>query len=252
MAVAANDLVVYGSATMGDDDVATQIGGAIDTTVRLVFTDITPAGLIEVVSDNVGDTTQTLTVYGRNSAGELISESKTVNGLTSVDFTSTWERLLRATLSGAGAGIITLRKNAAAGDLMVFAAGEIEIRRPFYNAVAEGSGGATRTYYEKIFMKNNNVTSSLTNAVISENADPTAKVSFDLESTLDGTDDNGVGNNRQVAPSGYTFDSANKNVANSQNHSPSGAQGIWLLLTLSPGDLATNSYYTLRETGETA
>jgi len=252
MAVSATDIVVYGSATMADDDVTTQIGGAIDTTVRLVFTDISPAGLIEVVSSNAGDTTQTLTVYGRNSAGELISEAKTVNGLSVIDFTTTFERLLKATLSGAGAGTITLRKDGNAGDLMVFEAGVTEIRRPFYNAVAEGSGGAQRTYYEKVFFKNNNGTSSLTNAVISEFADPTTKVTFDLESSLNGTDDNGGGNNRQVAPGGYTFDSAAKDVANSKNHSPSSAQGVWLKLTLDPGDLATNSYYTLRETGETA
>ena len=84
-----------------------------------------------------------------------------------------------------------------------------------------------------------------------EQADPSGKVAFALESTLNGSDDNGVGNNRLVAPSGYTFDSAAKNVANSQNHSAQAGQGVWLELSLTAGDTAVKSNVVLRESGQT-
>jgi hypothetical protein len=126
-----------------------------------------------------------------------------------------------------------------------------QVRRPFYNAEANPSGGATKYYYEKVFIRNNNTTIALTNASIAEQSDPSAKVDFALESTLNGTDTNGSGNNRQVAPAGYSFDSATKNVANSQNHSPSSGQGTWMRLTLAGGDAAQNTYWVPREAGST-
>ena len=164
MSVVASDLVVYGSASMPDDDTPTGIGGAIDTSIRIVFTDITPAGVIEMVSDAAGDTTQTVTIYGRDSAGTLINDAKTLNGTTVVDFTGTFERILKIVISAAHTGVVTIRKDGAAGDLAVIESGVLEIRRPFYNALAQDSGGSERKYYEKIFMKNTNGTTTLTSA----------------------------------------------------------------------------------------
>ena len=86
--------------------------------------------------------------------------------------------------------------------------------------------------------------------MVSEIADPLDKITFMLPATLDDTGDNGA-NNRLVAPAG-TFDSAAKNVANAQTHSPGTAQGVWVALTLTNGDVAAKSSFTLRESGETA
>lgn len=249
MAIADTDLLFYGSADMPDDDSNLEIGGAIDETVKIEFTDIDAAGAVEAVSSDGGDTSQTITLYGRNEAGELISSAKTMNGVTPVDFDGTFERLLKVTLSGVGAGTITVRKDGDAGDLMVLEAGITEIRRIFYSALAEESGGSERKYYEKIFAKNAHGTLTLTSAVITENADPSGKCAFDLESSLDGTDTNGAGNNRQVAPGGYSFDSAAKNVANSQNLSAGSAQGIWMELTLAAGTAPAKTSVTMRLTG---
>lgn len=251
MSIIASELIAYGSASMPDDDTPQNIGGAIDTSIRIAFTDLTVAGLVEVVSSNAGDTTQTVTVYGRNAAGELISEVKTLNGTTPVDFTSTFERLLKAVINASHTGTVTLRKDGAAGDLMVFEPGVLQIRRPFYNAAAEASGGSQRKYYEKVFFKNTNGSLTLTGAVIAEQADPTGNVAFALESSLNGSDTNGASNNRQVAPGGYTFNSTTKNVANSQNLTSGAAQGIWLELTLAAGAAAADSSFTLRCSGNT-
>lgn len=260
MAVIESDLVVYGSASMPDDDTPTGIGGAIDLTKKIVFTDIgVTTGTVSYVSDNAGDTTQTVTIYGRDDAGVLISEADTLTGTAAVTTTSNFERITKIVISATYIGTITFTDNANASAVICTTEGTgvvttaiLEVRRPFYNAVAEASGGATRTYYEKIFFKNNNATSALTNSTIAEVAGGIAgKIAFDLESALDGTDTNGVGN-RQTQTGGYTFDSATKNVANVQVHTAGASQGVWIELTLVDGDTATNSTYTLRESGETA
>jgi hypothetical protein len=128
-----------------------------------------------------------------------------------------------------------------------------EVRRIFYNAEAEASGGSTRNYYEKIFAKNTHGTLAVTNAQILEQADPSTFVDFALEATLDGTTTNGAGNNRRTVGdwSGLTFNSSAKNVANSQNHTAGAAQGIVLKLTLAAGTAAAETYVDMRESGST-
>ncbi|RDH86373.1 MAG: hypothetical protein DIZ78_09390 [endosymbiont of Escarpia spicata] len=251
MPVDASEIIVYGSASMPDDDTPTNIGGAIDITVRVVFTDIAATDQVEIVSDAAGDTTQTVTIHGRNAAGELISDAMSLNGTTVVLSTETFERILKIVVSAAHTGTITVRDQDTDTTIASIESGVLEIRRPFYNAAAEASGGAERKYYEKVFFKNTDPVLSLTGATISEQADPSGNVAFALETTLDGTDTNGVGNDRQTAPATYTFDSTTKNVANSQNHTAGAGQGVWLELTLAAGAAATNTTVTPRESGTT-
>ena len=128
-----------------------------------------------------------------------------------------------------------------------------EIQRPFYNAAAEPSSGSQRIYYEKIFVHNAHASTALTSATIAEVAEGIyADVEFDLESTRDGTDTNGVGNDRQTEGdlSTYTFDSSTKDVANSQNFTAGASQGVWLTLTLEAGDAAADSFYKVQTSGQ--
>lgn len=327
MPVTARDLVFYGSANMQETDSGTQ-GGAISTSKRPVFADVTPTGNVQIVSSAAGDTTQTVTVTGRDGAGVIISEGKTLNGTTAVAMTTntSWERLLKGVKSATCAGDVAVEaatatrtgtaQAGAAGSITLDAgasgtddfykdeiiritsgtgAGQIrrissyngttkvavperdfatppdntsvfriskgfyfekspaeilEVRRAFYNAAADVSGGSSRDYYEKIFCKNIHGSLALTGATIAEQADPSGKVSFALETTLDGS---GTSTDRRTAPGAGvgTFDNATKNVANSQNHSFGSAQGIWLKLTLAAGDAAQKTSYTLREQGTT-
>ena len=247
MSIQPDEIKLYGSAVMPDDDSTTNIGGAVDLTKKVEFTDISPQGTVEAVSSNSGDN-QTLTIYGRNPAGEIVSEAHALNGTTVVSFSTTFERILRAVLSAAAAGTVTIRESGGGDDLITMEPGITEVRRPFYNASTPSSG--TREYYEKVFFRNESSEGlTLTNAVIKETSDPSGKIDFALESTLDGNDTNGSGNNRQVAPSGYTFDSNDKNVANNQNHTANASQGVWLRLTLGSGDAAMKTTYTLSEEG---
>lgn len=250
MPVAASDIRYYGCANHQETDSGTQ-GGAINTSVKVEFDDITPTGVIEMVSSNAGDTTQTVQITGRTAAGVLTQETKTLNGTTAVDFATSWERIIKVVKSGTTAGTITLRKDGAAGDLVIMDKTPHEIltvRRPFYDVSADASGGSTRNFYEKIFAKNGHATLALTNAVVTEQSDPSGKITFGLPATLD---DSGTSTNRITAPASITFDSAAKNVANSQNLTAGAAQGIWLNLTLNAGDAATKTTYTSRVSGTT-
>jgi len=125
-----------------------------------------------------------------------------------------------------------------------------EVRRPFYNASADPS--LTKTYYEKTFIKNTSTGLALTSSFVAEFADPSGKITFALATAKDDTGTNGGGNNRQVAPSsGVTvFDNSAKDVPSSSLGSGE-AIGVWLKLTLAPGDTAQNTTYTPRIQGAT-
>jgi hypothetical protein len=250
MAIASTDLKWYGSAVMPDNDITTSIGGAINLLIKIEFTDITPTGAVEMLSSNGADTTQTVTITGRNAAGEVISETKTLAGGVTVDFTSLWERILKVVMSTTAVGTVTIRKDGAAGDLVTLEPGLTQVRRLFYSPLSEEVGGATRTYYEKIFVKNTHGTLSLTNSVVSEFADPLTFCNFALEVSLNGTDTNGAGN-RQTHTGGYTFNSTAKNVVNGQNLTAGAAQGVWMSLTLTAGLAPAKSSVTMRITGDT-
>ncbi len=331
MSIIGSDIVLYGSANMRETDSGAQ-GGALDTSRRVVFDDIDPAGNIEIVSSAGADTTQSVTITGRDSAGVLISEAKTLNGVTPVAMTAQtdWERLLKATKSAGTAGdvaamavtktrtntLVDAAQNTASqmayavldagasgtddfyngmvirtitgtgpnqlrriidydgttkrayvnrdwdvlpdvtttysvspGMVFELVPFEVmEVRRPFYDVLAEAPGGSDRDYYEKVFWRNNHPTLSLSSAQIIEQADPSGRLDFGLAATLD---DTGASTNRRTAPGGITFDNAAKAVANSGNHSAGAAQGCWLHLNLPAGTPATKTTYTLRETGAT-
>lgn len=251
MPVQSSDIVAYGSAVMPEDDTTTNIGGAIDTATRVVFTDMQATGTVGVYSSNTADN-QTVTITGRDSTGVIVSESLTLSGTTKVTGTQQFERILKIVLSAAAAGTVTVEDNQATPNKIVdIEPGVTTVRRIFYNASADAPGGAVRKFYEKIFIKNTNATLALLNAQIREQSDPPGKFAFALESVLNGTDTNGTGNNRQVDPAGYTFDSNAKNVAGG-DLTPGDAQGVWIELTLNPGDAAQKVTYTLNTSGTSA
>lgn len=250
MAIVASDIVVYGSASMPDDDTPTAIGGAIDQDVLIAFTDLSADDTIEIVSSAAGDTTQTVTVYGRNAAGEIVSEAiGPLTGTTFVGGATTFERILKIVMSATAVGNVTIRDASADVAIAVIPIGALEIRRPFYNAAAESGSGSARAYYEKVFISNDHATLTLTEAVLSL-TDGSGLISFAMETTLDNSDNNG-GGNRQTHAGGYTFDATPKNVVNSQNLTALSAQGVWLKLTLAAGEAAANTSFTLTTTGQT-
>lgn len=253
MSVVATDIVVYGAANVAETDGVTQ-GGAIDTTVRYVFDDATLANTlndtVDVVSDDAGDTTQTVTVTGRDAGGAIVSEVFSLNGLTIQNGAQTFERILKIVKSASTTGNITVERNSDATDIGVLEPALLEMRRPFYNVSADAAGGSSREFYEKLFVRNNNGTNDLLGATIKENADSLSKITFDLEDAKD--DNNQTADRLDTAPTGMqgSFDSADKTVPGTDLGSGE-AIGVWIKLTLAAGDAAAKGTWTIEVTGST-
>jgi len=251
MSVTAAELIVYGSANMPEDNVSTS-GGAIDLTTKIVFTDIAATDQVTVISDAAGDTTQTVTVYGRNAGGTIVSEALSLNGTVRVTGAVAFERILKVVVNAAHTGTITIARDNTPTftEIATMETGILTLRRLFYDASADASGGSSRDYYEKVFIKNTNATFTLNAAAIVEQADPTTLITFDLEDAINDT--NSLSDRLDTAPSGMlgTFTGASKNVPG--GILAAGASiGVWLKLTLAAGTAAAKSTYTLRTSGTT-
>tara|TARA_R110002072_G_scaffold302699_2_gene487443 strand:+ start:9513 stop:10268 length:756 start_codon:yes stop_codon:yes gene_type:complete len=247
MTLLATDTKLYGSAAMPENETDVNIGGVIDLTTLISFTRLDVDSIIEVVSDNAADT-MNITLTGRAPNGTLLTETVALNGLTVVDVPNTFKRLLKVELAVAAAGTITVRKDAAAGDLMSFPAGVTTIRRPFMFVAADVATGLDRVFYEKIFFRNDNATDALLTATIALGVNPGGVFAFDLDATLDANSTNGVGNNRSVAPVGFTFDGTEKSVPGGDLTEAS-AIGIWLELSLAKGAAAADEEFRLDLSG---
>ena len=129
-----------------------------------------------------------------------------------------------------------------------------QCRRPFYNVAADPS--AAKTYYEKVFVFNNNTLTSLATSTINEQATGIyAKVAYALASTF-GQSDAQTSTNRVTVPGagiGAWKENTDNDVAlpNSQNFTFNDGCGVWLRLSLSAGDTAQNSYYEMQVKGQT-
>ena len=112
--VSRQDLRIYGSANMPEDDTSTT-GGAIATSVKAFFDDMAATANIQIVSSSASDTTQTVTVTGRKPSGNIITEVKTLNGTTAVPMTTntSWERLLKAVKSATTTGDVAVESATA-------------------------------------------------------------------------------------------------------------------------------------------
>src|SRR5690554_5511368 len=166
MAISASELVAYASANMPTDDESTS-GGAIDDTIRVVFTPLAADDDIEVVSSSGSDTTQDVTVVARAPNGEVVTDTVTLNGTTPVGFEfgtsgEAIERVLSVTMDGDAAGTVTIRRGSGGATVGTIPAGERGFRRLFINAASDPDTQTER--YEKIFLKNTNSTLALLNA----------------------------------------------------------------------------------------
>lgn len=99
MSVIENEVYFYGSANMPEDEVSL-VGGAVDMSKLIFFNDITPNGLMDYVSSSASDTATVLTTTGRDAAGVLQSEPKTLTGTTVVNGSQTYERIEKVVQSG--------------------------------------------------------------------------------------------------------------------------------------------------------
>lgn len=190
---------------------------------------------------SIGQVLRTTGGTGPNQIREIVDIDTTLDYLYVRDFTVTPDGTTTYSIHNG----MVFEKSIASAEVM-------ECRRIAYDNAAEAAGGSQRDVYEKIFLYNLSTDTDLTNAVLEEVAGgAAAKIDFDLETSLDGTDNNG--GVRTVAPGGYTFDSNAKDIGDSGdgNFDFGAGQGVWARVRLPAGEPAANSYYTFRVTGTT-
>jgi hypothetical protein len=246
MSVSGADLVVYMANNKPTND-SSIAGGNINSYIRATFDDPSSTVAINFFSTSALDV-QDVSVTGRNAGGSITSETITLNGISTVVTSNTYERILTCVLSSGAVGVIT-----ASGDgvnkLTDIPATESGFCRPFYDATASSS--VSKTLYDKVFVKNNNGTSTLNNATLIEvSSGLYSKIDFGLED--DKQSDQTI-INRTTAPTGIGggFGAGPSGMVSSEL-AAADYQGVWLQLSLSAGETATNSFYQVQVSGTTA
>lgn len=254
MAISSTDLIFYSSANPTTSDSGTS-GGAVDRDMRVIFTDISAADTVEILSSAAGDTTQTVTITGRRADGVIVSDPLALNGTTVVTSTETFERILKVVMSADAVGVVTVRKqsdNVTIGQIPV---GERGFLRMFYDATAyaSGSGSGTKLLYQKIFLCNVHTSLALLNAVIELTSDPSSVVTFRLE---DAVNDNNSSANRLTEPTGLdanSWDDTAKSVPGGYlgdaTTSTKDEIGVWVRLSLTEGLAPSEGSFVLTVTG---
>lgn len=249
MSITSAELIGYGAASRPIDDVSTT-GGAIDIQDRPVFTQLGSNAALECLSANAGDTTQTLTVTGRDATGTYSTSTAALNGTSIIQLSpaTVFERVLTAHLSGTAAGVVTLRKTSAGSTIGTIPVGELGFFAMFINSFSSGSG---QLRYEKMFFKNTDGTLTLTSSTVTLTADPvggvfTAGVAASLSDTATIA-------NRLAAPGGISFAAFNvaQNVPNSGNLTAGSGIGVWILQTLGINQAPAKNTFTVSLSGNT-
>jgi hypothetical protein len=243
MAIATTDLILYGSAVRPVDDVTTGVGGAITLQHRPEFTQMVANGTVEIFG-GAGDTTQVATLIGRNAAGALVTDTKTLTAATPIAFTGTFERVLRVTLSAVAANLVTVRRvgNEVLGTIPI---GELGFYAMFHDS-ASAAGIVIR--YEKAFWRNSHATLTLNSADVTLTVDPDSRIRIGLDLAVNGNLTT-VGN-RTVAPVGITWNDDNTILT-----VPGGvlaalaAIGMWVEQNLPTSDPSHRSSFTSRIRG---
>ena len=83
--------------------------------------DIPAPGVLDVASDNVADTTQTITVYGLDASDVPIKESIALNGTTNVTGSVSFTKVLGCVLDAVAAGTVTVSDSPISASLFVLA-----------------------------------------------------------------------------------------------------------------------------------
>jgi hypothetical protein len=248
------DIVFYGSQNMNRSDATTPQGGGIDETIKVVFNDMTQVSTIDFSSDSAGDTGN-ITIEGRRSTGSIITETIALNGLTPVTTINEFERILRITTDSHN-GTIEAEVSDDGSGIVDIESGILEVRRPFLSVTGEPAGGSARTFYEKIFLKNNSLTNDYLDVSLAENFDGVeangADVTFDIESVVEGT---GESDNRITSPPtgellNGVFNDTTKSIPGTDLLSDSYV-GVWLRLNIPAGTNPINTNFEFSVSGAT-
>lgn len=243
MAIEDTDLKKYGASSRPEDDESTS-GGAVDTSCVLEIDQLAASDQVRVRSSDAGDSMD-LTLTYRNDAGEIVTDTESLNGTTNVVFTDTLERLLKASLASSPTGDVTIERNTGGNDqVVVIPAGKTDATILFIDA----SSDAEETIrYEKEFWRNEHGTLTLTNASIELTQDPSSSIRIGVAASLNDSDDV---TDRMTAPGGISFvdDSVLVDVPGGALPAGDGI-GVWIEMTRGADAAALKSSYTTQIAG---
>ena len=244
MSILSSELIFFDSANVPSDDVSTS-GGAIDATSRPELTQWAANNIAQVLSD--GADTRTVTVTGRLTTGVVDTEVLTLNGTTPVSGAKTWERIQKIVLSATDASRTVSIKEAAGGTVRATIGPNEKTRHiSFQNSASDPS--VLKDRVEKVFGKNTNASLTLTSAIVTLTADPSANIKIALATSVG--DSTSVAN--RLTSTGLTFSDDNVDLSVPGGNLAAGsAIGVWVQQELAAGAAATKSTYTLRLQGTT-
>lgn len=244
MSILATDLLFFGAANHAEDDASTQ-GGAIATTTKLEFTQLTANVTPAMISD--GTDTRTVTIWGRDATGAIVSEAKALTSAVEVVFATTFERILKVIMSAGDATRTVLIKQGSGGATRVTVGPNITLVKLLtYNAA---SGASIIIRYEKGFAKNNHGTLTLTSAALKLTADPSARFRI---GGAPSKGDTATTANRITAPASVTFVDDNVSQAVPTGALAAGETiGVWMEENLPANDPATKTTITVELSGTT-
>jgi hypothetical protein len=248
--IVSTDLNLHASVNMPDADTGTN-GGAIDPLRRVDFTQLAANDDIEVVSSAAGDT-QNCTIVGRNAAGQVVSETKALTGVTAAIFATLGviERVLSVELASAAVGTITVRRSVAGATVRAIPVGERGFMALFRKAASDPA--VQKDYFTKAFWKNSHATLSLLGAQVKQAADPDARITHLLAAAVN---DSATAANRLTAPAAGdtqdpdTFDDADKGVPGT-DLAAGAAIGVWFRLRLPAADAPHRTTYDSQLAGQ--
>jgi hypothetical protein len=262
MSVSSGDIKIYGSLYMQETDAGTPQGGDIDPTTLVLFDNAalanSPNGVVSVVSTLNTDSGVNVNVFGRTTGGSIVSGVIPINGTIPSTGVTFFERILKIS-AVQHSGTISI-KDSAGTTITTIPSGVSYIRRPFYNASSAIAGGDSKIYYEKVFIKNTNLSYDLLDVSISEIAGgASSKIAFDLEkfATFSTGYIANTSTNRLTSPSALSLQnigmwgSEPKTLMQDTNIHASGAIGLWLALTLVAGATGEKSTYGVAISGST-
>ena len=238
-----SDLIAYSSAGRPLDDVSLS-GGAIDSKVRPVFTQLSSEDDIEALSSSAADDGQ-LQIIGRGTDGQIISATIQLNGTSLVANATVFRIVFSIECSKDAVGVITVRRSPGGAAICIIPSGERGVSAMFKGASSE-TGQVKR--YEKFFWKNVHGSTTLVDGLVRLAVDPEARIKQGVSTMVN---DAVFVANRKVQPPGVVFvdDNVDQSVPGGGILLPGYGIGVWGELDLPAHDAQHNSSFFMRISG---
>lgn len=213
------------------------------------YTDIAANDDLEYVSD--GADTRNAVVDGRDAAGVAVQETKTLNGVTTVNGTQVFERVSRIELSAKDAArTATVKRQPGGATVKALGINIRGVTRTFIGATTPAAGSTKR--YELVYLKNTNGTLTLTTAQVRLTTDPALKIKMAVRGSKGDHATALTDRVQATPPESLTFVDDNTYQAVPTNTLAAGERiGVWVEQTLTSGDASFKDTFTLELSGNT-